>query len=82
VKISIDIDVTPQELRNFFGLPDVTGLHEEMMAQIRKQMLAGMEGMDPMTLMRPFLPEHLRAFEATQKSFWEAMMKANKQENT
>lgn len=82
MKIKIDVDVTPQELRAFFGLPDVSGLQEDMMAHIRKQMAAGVEGFDAMTLMKPFLPEHLRTFEAMQKSFWEAMLRASKQDRS
>jgi hypothetical protein len=35
-------------------------------------MLSGMEGFDPATLMKPFLPPHLQSMEALQKSFWDA----------
>jgi hypothetical protein len=72
MKINVDIEATPQELRTFFGLPDVEGLQRELMEEIRRKWKAGMEGFDPATLMAPFLPEHLRSLEAMQRSFWKS----------
>lgn len=74
MKIRLDIDASPQELRTFFGLPDVEALQNQMIDHIRKQMEAGMAGFDPATLLKPFLPEHLRSLEALQKSFWASFM--------
>jgi Family of unknown function (DUF6489) len=72
VKIKLDIDATPKELRDFFGLPDVQPLQDEMLATLRERMLQGAAGFDPATLLKPFLPEHLQSVEAWQKSLWEA----------
>ncbi len=38
MKITIDFDVTPEELRKFLGLPNVEGLQEEMLKAAQKQM--------------------------------------------
>jgi hypothetical protein len=75
MKIRFDVEATPQELRAFFGLPDVEPLQREMLEKIRENMLAGVDGFDPATLMRPLLPEHLKSFEAMQRQFWEAWAK-------
>jgi len=72
MKIKLDIDATPQELRTFFGLPDVTPLQNEIMENLREKMIAGTEGYDPLTLLRPFLPESLQSLESVQKMFWDA----------
>lgn len=72
MKIKLDIDATPQELRTFFGLPDVEPLQQEMMEQLRKRMQEGMERYDPATLLKPLLPEHLRTLESLQESFWKS----------
>jgi hypothetical protein len=72
VKIRVDVDITPQELRDFFGLPNIQPMQDELIAKIRENMQRGIEGFDPATLMRPFLPEHLRSLEALQKSFWDS----------
>ena len=71
MKITFDIDATPQELRTFFGLPNLEPLQNEMLELIRKNMAMGKEGFDPATLMKPFLPE---AIMAMQKTFWQAML--------
>ncbi len=33
MKVNIEIDVTPEEARTFFGLPDVQGMQNRMMQQ-------------------------------------------------
>ncbi len=76
MKIKFDIDVTPQELRTFFGLPDLEPLQQEMMAKIRDNMLKGVTGFDPLTLMKPFLPANLQSLDGMQKAFWDAMKAA------
>ena len=53
MNIKLDIDATPEELRRFFGLPDVQPLQEAMMEKVRENMTAGMDGFDPMALMKP-----------------------------
>lgn len=73
MKIKLDIDATPQELRTFFGLPDLTAFHEEMIAHVRDKMVAGVEGYDPLTLMSNLLPQGMQGLEAMQKVFWESM---------
>ena len=75
MNIKLDIDATPEELRRFFGLPDVHPLQEELMQKVREKMVAGIDGFDPMTLMKPFLPEHLQSLEALQRQFWQGLVK-------
>ena len=73
MKIKFDIEVTPQELRTFFGLPDVEPLQQRLLAQIEEQMRAGTAGFDPLSLMKPFLPGSLQTFDGMQKAFWDAV---------
>ena len=73
MNIKFDVDATPEELRTFFGLPDVQPLQQEMLNKVRENMLAGMDGFDPMTLMKPFLPEHMQSLEAMQRQFWQGL---------
>lgn len=73
MKIKLDIEATPQELRTFFGLPDLTGLHEEMISQLSARMSAGTEGYDPLTLMSHLLPQGMQGLEAIQKQFFESL---------
>jgi hypothetical protein len=73
MKIKFDIEATPQELRIFFGLPDVEPLQQEMMNIVRRNMSAGMEGFDPSILLKPWLPAHLQSVDFIQKAFWQGL---------
>lgn len=68
MKVSVDVDATPEELRRFFGLPDLSPLNEEVVATLRERMHEGAEGYDPFTLMGAGAP----AMETFQKMFWNA----------
>lgn len=52
MKINIEIDVTPAELRQFLGLPDVAGLQEDMIDYVRGRVARGAENFDPGELLR------------------------------
>ena len=45
--IKIEIDVKPEELRRFLGLPDVGGLQEDMIHYVRDKMTTSVDGFDP-----------------------------------
>lgn len=52
MQIKIEIDVTPAELRQFMGLPDVAGLQEDMIAYVRGRVSKGAENFDAADLLR------------------------------
>ncbi|MBF0288474.1 MAG: hypothetical protein HQM14_11710 [SAR324 cluster bacterium] len=74
MKIRIDVDITPAELRSFMGLPNVEPLQEEMLSQVRKKMLSGVEGFDAANLLKPYLPESMQTLSSMQKTFWQTLM--------
>jgi hypothetical protein len=55
MKVKIDIECTPAEARAFFGLPDVTPLNEQMVAEMSRRMDANMEALDPEALMKNWM---------------------------
>ncbi|MFK7915067.1 MAG: DUF6489 family protein [Pseudomonadales bacterium] len=40
MKVNIELDLTPEEARRFFGLPDITPLQEQIMERIQDQIKA------------------------------------------
>ena len=76
MNIKIDLDITPEEVRRLMGLPDVQAFQEELMARIREQMDAGVEGYDPQTMMRPFMDNAFASMDFFQKMMGGAMSKA------
>lgn len=77
MQIKISVDATPEEMRRFFGLPDVAPLQEEMIQRIQEKMRAGEEGFDPLTLMQTYLLPNVSILEAMQKAFWESFSAAS-----
>jgi hypothetical protein len=52
VKVNLEIDCTPLEARQFFGLPDVQGMQTAVMDQIQNQMMSSIEKVSPEALMQ------------------------------
>jgi len=64
MKVTIDIDCTPQEARAFLGLPDVEPLQRAMMKELESKMASFMSGMDPEAVFRAWMPQ---AWDQMQK---------------
>ena len=77
MKVTINIECTPEEARTFFGLPDVQPMQEAMMAEMQKRMETGMSSMDLDNLMKMWMPgttpNAVPGFEQFQKLFWDSM---------
>ncbi len=53
MNITVNVDMTPEELRRVMGLPDVQAFNQEVMAQMLKKMQEGAEGFDPLNFFKP-----------------------------
>ena len=73
VKIRIDVNLTPEEARRFFGLPDVKPLQDELLEHMADKVRAGAEGLDPSSILAPFVATNMSAYEAMQKAFWKGL---------
>ena len=73
MKITVDIDCTPEELRGFFGLPDVKPMQEELMQEVAERMRANVHALDPETMLKTWLPAGLKGFEQLQEMFLNQM---------
>jgi hypothetical protein len=56
MKITLDIDCTPAEARQFMGLPDLEPLQKAALAEIEKRMTAEFERLSPEALLKTWLP--------------------------
>lgn len=56
MKINVTVDCTPEEARQFFGLPDVQPFQEEMMKIMRDKALENMKLMEPEAAMNAWMP--------------------------
>jgi len=76
MKITVDVDCTPEEARHFFGLPDVKPMQDALMQQIQDRMSANLQAMEPEAMLKTWLPAGLQGFEQMQKMFWSQMTNA------
>jgi hypothetical protein len=70
MKITVDVDCTPEEARSFLGLPDVRPMQEAMMRQIQERMTASLSAMEPEAMLKTWLPAGVQGMEQLQKMFW------------
>jgi len=70
MKITFDIDCTPEEARTFLGLPDVKAMQDVVMRKAEERLLANLEAMSPEALMGAWLPAGFQGMEQLQKLFW------------
>ena len=57
MKINVEFDLTPDEFRRAMGLPDVEAFQQNLLGNIQRQMESGVEGYDPMSLMKPYMQQ-------------------------
>lgn len=67
MRITMDVDITPEEVRKLFGLPDVEGFQRQMMDDLRERMAAGAEGYDPLKLFQPYLTGGMAGWDLFQR---------------
>ena len=55
MKVTIEVDCTPQEARNFLGLPDVAPLNEHLVSEMQRRLDANVSMLEPEALMRNWM---------------------------
>jgi hypothetical protein len=73
MKVTIEMDMTPQEARAFMGLPDVAPLQQQMMEEMKERMRAAFDAGDPEGMMKAWMPlGGAEAFQKFQKLMWDS----------
>ncbi|GAC1338868.1 MAG: DUF6489 family protein [Acetobacteraceae bacterium] len=55
MKVTVEIDCTPDEARQFFGLPDVKPMQAAIMAKIEAQMVEAADRFSPDAILRSWM---------------------------
>lgn len=55
MKITIDVDCTPKELRTFMGLPDLEPMQQAVLNEMQKRMIGAMDHMSPTAIMKDWM---------------------------
>jgi hypothetical protein len=55
MKMTIEVDCTPEEARRFMGLPDVTALNDHLVNEMKGRIDANMSMMSPDEMMKNWM---------------------------
>ena len=80
MKVTIEVDCTPLEARQFVGLPDVQPIQAAAMAELQKRVLTEMERVSPEGLIRTWFIDGPQNVENFWKSLTNVMSGANRAE--
>jgi hypothetical protein len=69
MKVNVEIDCTPLEARQFFGLPDVQPMQTAVMDKLQQQLLANIEKVSPEALMQSWFTFDPKLAERFQDMF-------------
>jgi uncharacterized protein DUF6489 len=69
MKVNVEIDCTPLEARQFFGLPDVGPMQAAVMDKLQQQMSANIDKISPDSLMQSWFSFDPKLAERFQEMF-------------
>ena len=55
MKVTVEVDCSPQEARAFLGLPDVAPLNDHLVSEMQKRLDANVSMLEPETLMKSWM---------------------------
>jgi Family of unknown function (DUF6489) len=73
MKVSIEVDCTPIEARQFFGLPNVEPVQAKMMSKIEQNMSEAIDRFSPEALMGTWLSALPQSADWVQRMFANAV---------
>lgn len=74
MRMTIDIDCTPEEARRLFGMPDVSPINEMIMKEMQKQAKEKLDTLaNPEMVMDQFMNMGGKGFEQFQQMMMSAM---------
>lgn len=73
MKITINVECTPEEARTSLGLPDVQPMQRALMDQLQERMSGYLSAMDPEVMVKNWLPlsfQNWEQLQQLQRLFW------------
>ena len=67
MKVTIEVDCSAAEARAFLGLPDVTGINEHLVGEMKRRMDENLKAMQPEELMKSWFAFGGQATEQFRK---------------
>lgn len=76
MKFIIEIEATPQEVRQTMGLPDVKAAQDRVIERMEEVVKTHIEKGNPAELLRTMMPDGLGIFENWGRAMWDRFSKA------
>ena len=73
MNIKIDIEMSPEELRRFFGLPNVADMQDAFMTRMKETLVDKMSEQGLPDVQAGFVEQSFKAMEAYQQMFMDAL---------
>jgi hypothetical protein len=73
MKVTVNVECSPEEARAFLGLPDVAPMQQALMADLEERLRTNIQAMNPESLIKTWLPAGMQNVEQAQKMFWSQM---------
>ena len=67
MKLTIEVDCTPEEARAFFGLPDIKPMQDRIMGEIEERLRSSLGAMNPETVFKTWLPASMQGIDQMQQ---------------
>ena len=77
MKIHVEMDMTPEEARKLMGLPDLTKMQEQVLAEMQKRVKAALDTSDPEAMLRAWMPMGGQGLEQFQRFLWDSARTAS-----
>ena len=75
MKVTVEMDMTPEEARRLMGLPDLSPLQAKMVEEVQKRMSGSMDFGDVDSLIKAWMPLGAlgaQGWEQFQKLMWDS----------
>jgi hypothetical protein len=56
MKVTVEVDCTPEEARHFFGLPDVVPMQQAIMETLQQRLQSAIDATTPEALLKAWMP--------------------------
>jgi hypothetical protein len=70
MKVTVNVECSPEEARAFMGLPDVQPMQAALMKDLENQLRSNMQSMNPEAMIKTWMPASMQGAEQLQKIFW------------
>ena len=77
MKVTVEMDLTPDEARRLMGFPDLTAMQGRLVEEFERRMMAAMEKSAPEEVMKQWFALGSQGFEQFQRFMWDSARTAS-----